>query len=284
MNNPGISIKLITLALIAMIGLSTCSKDETPSPDAQFSVSTTSTGLGSAITFTNKSSHASNFLWKFGDGNGSVTKNPTYAYDSIGDFTVTLIALGTGGVDSTTINISVGSNNITILDGEGISDMDLNATWQQVNNKFGSSDTLYYQNYYEEYKDYDHIVYYYNLGVVFIFYSESEVLLTSDYAYDIALVYPYEGTTKKGIALGNPASFISSYYGTAEKKNIGDEYDSYIYYTSGIVFYAESSGISEIDVFTPYSPTSGMAMKAARQKDVVRRSIAETFKNRLKRK
>ncbi|MBW8050784.1 MAG: PKD domain-containing protein [Cytophagales bacterium] len=46
-------------------------------------------------------------LWNFGDGNTSTTTNPSYAYDSSGSFTVTLIVYTTCGNDTTIREITV---------------------------------------------------------------------------------------------------------------------------------------------------------------------------------
>jgi PKD repeat protein len=254
-------VNLTAILFVLSIGFIACHKDDPPAPAANFTVSTQSTSKGLAITFNNKSTHASNFLWKFGDGNGAVTKNPVYAYDSIGNFTVTLIALGTGGIDSTTLSIAISSGNITILDGVGIKDVNIGITWAEVKSKFGIVDTANYSHQFEN--CYANTVYYKNKNIAFVFYSTKKDLLPGDDAYIISLIYPFEGTTKKGIALGDPASYITSYYGKEEDKSSEDGYDSYVYYTSGIAFYADSYGIFEIDVFTPYSNTSGMITKAA---------------------
>jgi PKD repeat protein len=272
---------LITLLFMLSIGFIACHKDDPPAPTAKFTVSTQSTSKGTAITFNNKSSNASNFLWKFGDGNGAVTKNPVYAYDSIGNFTATLIALGTGGIDSTTISITVSSGNITILDGEGIKDVNLNTTWGTIKTTFGITDSTFTQYYYSSSNYYDNIVSYNNLGIAFVFYSTTSTLLTSDPAYVISVYGYFEGTTKKGIALWDPISYAISYYGTGYQKYTESEYTGYVYYQSGVAFYSSSDGIFEIDVFTPSSGSStslsGMMTKAATH--IYRRNFMLTNKN-----
>lgn len=45
-----------------------------------------------AITFTNLSSNATNFIWDFGDGQSSTATNPVHSYANPGTYTVKLIA------------------------------------------------------------------------------------------------------------------------------------------------------------------------------------------------
>jgi len=47
-----------------------------------------------AVTFTNNSFNASDYLWDFGDGNTSTLQNPTHTYTDFGTYTVTLTADG----------------------------------------------------------------------------------------------------------------------------------------------------------------------------------------------
>ncbi len=60
------------------------------------------------ITFTNNSSNASHFYWKFGDNETSTSDNPTHLYPTIGSYTVTLIAdkCGISSTSIQTINIT----------------------------------------------------------------------------------------------------------------------------------------------------------------------------------
>ena len=44
------------------------------------------------VYFDNQSQNAADFVWDFGDGNGSTQSNPTYSYSEAGTYTVTLIA------------------------------------------------------------------------------------------------------------------------------------------------------------------------------------------------
>ncbi len=60
-----------------------------------FSASTTSSCAAPAnVSFTNLSANANSYLWDFGDGNTSTDENPTHIYNSLGVYTVSLIADG----------------------------------------------------------------------------------------------------------------------------------------------------------------------------------------------
>ena len=76
-----------------------------PPPVVAFAGSPTNGVVPLAVTFTNLSSNATNYVWKFGDGNqlstGSGT-NVTDTYTNAGTYTVILTAYGVGGVAALT--------------------------------------------------------------------------------------------------------------------------------------------------------------------------------------
>ncbi len=84
-----------------------------PKPHAAF----TTTG-GLAVTFTNTSVGAVSYSWNFGDGNSSTNSNPTNNYAAAGNYTVTLIAIGTTcGNDTLVQQITVtptGINSVSL--------------------------------------------------------------------------------------------------------------------------------------------------------------------------
>ncbi len=60
------------------------------------SASTIDTNCNSlTLSFSNNSKNANDFLWDFGNGLTSVVKNPTVTYDSLGTYTIQLIAIDT---------------------------------------------------------------------------------------------------------------------------------------------------------------------------------------------
>jgi PKD repeat protein len=48
------------------------------------------------VNFTNYGSNANSYAWDFGDGNTSTQTNPTHSYTAVGQYTVTLVAIGGG--------------------------------------------------------------------------------------------------------------------------------------------------------------------------------------------
>jgi PKD repeat protein len=243
-------LKLATnlLAILIILEFTACKKDK--HPKAQFTASATSIGMGSAITFTNTSTDASDYLWKFGDGNGSVEKNPTYNYDSIGRFKVTLTALGTGGEDTVSTMITVKSNNITINDGVGIKEAVIGATWGTIKNKLGT-DTTYATELYTA-TIHEDMVFYNKLGIAFVFLSYSPSVLLTDQTSVISVAYPYAGTSQKGIRIGSPKGNVMYYYGTPARTYTYTDYVFYGYANAGISFYVDiSNKVFWMDVYTP---------------------------------
>lgn len=63
--------------------------------------------LGKAYGFGNQSCHATGAEWGFGDGSGSFENEPTHLYDSIGNYTVRLVASNACGTDTVFGNVAV---------------------------------------------------------------------------------------------------------------------------------------------------------------------------------
>jgi PKD repeat protein len=59
------------------------------------------------VSFTDGSTHATNWNWDFGDGDSSTTQNPTHNYLSNGNYTVCLIASNLCGADTVCSSIMV---------------------------------------------------------------------------------------------------------------------------------------------------------------------------------
>ncbi|MGI9191745.1 MAG: T9SS type A sorting domain-containing protein [Chitinophagaceae bacterium] len=57
---------------------------------------------GATFNFNDSTNGATQWLWDFGDGNGSFSSNPTYTYSGFGVFTVTLIVVGPCKTDTIT--------------------------------------------------------------------------------------------------------------------------------------------------------------------------------------
>jgi PKD repeat protein len=73
-------------------------------PVANFSASPTSGTAPLAVTFTNSSTNATSYSWDFnGDGaTDSTAQNPSYTYTTVGTYTVSLTAKGSGGANTKT--------------------------------------------------------------------------------------------------------------------------------------------------------------------------------------
>jgi PKD repeat protein len=74
-----------------------------PLPEAAFNWSAS----WLTVTFTNASQHALTFTWVFGDGAFSTQTNPVHTYDQAGTYSVTLVAFGLCGEDSTQQAVTV---------------------------------------------------------------------------------------------------------------------------------------------------------------------------------
>jgi RHS repeat-associated protein/uncharacterized repeat protein (TIGR01451 family) len=66
-------------------------------PVADFAASPTSGETPLTVVFTNTSTHATSYIWDFGDGGTGVEESPTHIYTRPGVYTVTLAAAGPGG-------------------------------------------------------------------------------------------------------------------------------------------------------------------------------------------
>lgn len=75
--------------------------------NAAFNASTTIGCPSLHVDFTNNSDFAITYHWDFGDGESSVLENPSHNYLNPGIFTVTLLAFGATGVDSSVVTSQV---------------------------------------------------------------------------------------------------------------------------------------------------------------------------------
>ena len=63
--------------------------------------------VNNVVTFTNTSTNATSYQWDFGDASNGTSQNPTHAYGSIGNYTVTLIASNSCDADTIFFTISI---------------------------------------------------------------------------------------------------------------------------------------------------------------------------------
>ncbi|MDD5672558.1 MAG: C1 family peptidase [Chitinivibrionales bacterium] len=74
-------------------------------PNISFTADATTGEQPATINFSYQNTgggYIDNFLWNFGDGTTSTDANPTHVYDSVGTFTVSLIASNSYGADTST--------------------------------------------------------------------------------------------------------------------------------------------------------------------------------------
>ena len=72
-------------------------------PVAAFTGIPTTITVGSPVTFTDQSTNLpSSWYWTFGDGGSSILRNPTYVYNTLGTYTVSLIATSAYGSNTVT--------------------------------------------------------------------------------------------------------------------------------------------------------------------------------------
>jgi hypothetical protein len=62
---------------------------------------------GNTVLFTNSSTHATDFVWDFGDGNSSVDSDPVHSFQTDGTFDVQLIASSECGTDTLFLTVTV---------------------------------------------------------------------------------------------------------------------------------------------------------------------------------
>jgi len=77
------------------------------SPVSSFTISSIQGCQPLNVQFTNTSINATTFQWNFGNGNTSTQLNPSNVYTTQGNYTVTLIANGSGGTSTSTKTVQV---------------------------------------------------------------------------------------------------------------------------------------------------------------------------------
>ncbi len=102
-----------------------------PSATAIFATSGAVIGVPQTINFINGSLNSTGYLWDFGDNSGTiVVTNPSHTYNTVGIYTVTLIAYGANSCNNTTtLTIIVADTaglsmpNIFTPNGDGVNDV-----------------------------------------------------------------------------------------------------------------------------------------------------------------
>lgn len=80
----------LVLNLTSLLLISSCNKEENAPPvEACFSVE--EVDMGEPITLENCSSGGETYSWNFGDGNRSISQNPSHTYTHPGDYEISLV-------------------------------------------------------------------------------------------------------------------------------------------------------------------------------------------------
>lgn len=95
-----------TLTKVAYV---TANEGSSNIPVADFTASPTSGSAPLNVSFTDNSTDATSWYWKFGDGNVSKERNPTHNYSTEGDYTVILAVHNANGWSAKTQEISTRS-------------------------------------------------------------------------------------------------------------------------------------------------------------------------------
>jgi len=106
-----ISVKAKNNALLETTPISTDGQtlQNSTTPNASFTYSSTSICPGDSIHFTNTSTNTTTYSWSFGGGTpaSSSLENPSVVFPITGSYTVSLVAIGTGGTSSITQTLNI---------------------------------------------------------------------------------------------------------------------------------------------------------------------------------
>jgi len=263
-------MKYLALLSGIIFFLTSCSKDN---PAANFEVFPKYCLVGDTIIFINQSSHGSTYIWSFGDNSSSVTSvNAKHVFSQVGDYTVTLNCIGTTNLQSS-ISKTISVKNI-ITEGIGISQVNLQSIWYNINKKFSlkisqKTDTLINGNYY-------HNVGYFNLGIVVVFSNLLPTVIdSSDNPGLIAVFDPYMGYTTKGVTVGDSIAKVERTYGSPGVQSGTDivyYYDNY-----GVQFWTSSSSplVEEIDVYQATNIQSAVVNEKLKKTVLNRREMGK---------
>ena len=114
---------LMGLAVAMTLSVSSCSDFELPEAGSIPDLTPPTASFGAVVSpennlqinFANTSNSATDFMWDFGDGNTSTSKDASNVYPDIGQYTVTLIASDKLGATSETSQIVVVEEQTAIL-------------------------------------------------------------------------------------------------------------------------------------------------------------------------
>ena len=265
--------KLYFLALSILLVIVSCDNDEEQEPIASFTVSKTEIFSGESVVFTNNSLNAVSYEWNFGDGSATLSEeNPTYTYVDPGSYTVTLKAIGKGGVSTSSTDISV-LEEPRIIAGQRIDQYNVGDFWIDVLDVIALD--YYYYNTLSADNIYLHtIVMESEQLAIYLESSNSTTVQDEDPIFFVSAWGNYDGRTPSNLMIGSTLDDVFSVYGVPETEN-GDGYTVYYYFDKGILFYAENNIVLEIDVF----PSSKSSKKLTQETvGLLKNIIGQSFK------
>lgn len=259
----------VPIFLVLFLAVSGCKKDQETDPvTASFSLRPSAVELGDTVNFINNSINASFYQWDFGDGGTSIDENPSYVYETEGEYEPSLIAIGANDSDTATQNVTVTrSYDVTIFPSVGIEGVDIHTPWSAVQSTL-TSDTLHFINYMPDFPVWRHEVYYGMEGIGLIFFSDTNFIYDNSILAFIFLLSPYEGATEEGIAIGSEMARVLQKYGPAENVIEEEGLLGYWYDSKGVDFWSQGTGVvDEIDIYDPadYAKKSAPLLKMTRE-------------------
>lgn len=110
-----------------------------PAPVACFEISQSTIKVGDTLEITNCSEKAETYEWDFGDGTTSTEETPEHAYESPGNYTISLSVENDHGNDEMTADVEVVTSGVLLTDGfEDYEDFTLEfGDWEMVDNDEG---------------------------------------------------------------------------------------------------------------------------------------------------
>lgn len=226
-----------------------------PPPVAGFTKSHTTAEVGTEISFTNTSVHATSYSWDFGDGGTSTATNPKHTYATAGEFEITLEVTGPGGVDAFSDNITITEpeqpEENLIMPGEYAGRFILGDNLGVHKSKITTGETPQHAAILRNDGSWLHVLLYTQTGIGFGLVTSSSTLYNTNVPFVIISTEAFNGITDKGIKVGNTFSQVTAAYGAPEEiSSSGTHY----YYAKGVYFGASSTDNTHVDNIAVFEP------------------------------
>lgn len=104
---------------LCLLVLNSCEKDNPQLPIADFDFYVPENcDLPCLVEFQNKSQHADSYIWRFGTGDGSDQRSPSFTYEEEGTYLVELEAVNGAGRDTRVRQLTFTDEGVEVLDPE----------------------------------------------------------------------------------------------------------------------------------------------------------------------